>query len=120
MIRSFVAAKLHNVHVTDKSVEYHGSVGIGADLLASVGIAEFERVDIINLANGARWSTYAIAIDDGCFSLNGGGARLGELGDRCVILTYALAEQYTPARVSYCQNEDGRNVVVESFEYAAP
>ena len=119
-MRSYVSAKLHNISVTDKSLQYDGSVGIGRDLLEAVGIDEYEQVQIINLATGARWTTYAIAINAGRFSLNGGGARLGEFGDRCVILTYAQRESFSPARVAYCdRGGDGQNVVIKMFNYGA-
>lgn len=114
--KKFVSSKIHNVSVTDKSVEYHGSVGIGKDLLQEAGIQEYEKVDIINLSNGARWSTYAIAIENGKFSLNGGGARLGELKDKCVILTYIQSEKFIPTKVVFCDFKN-KNIITKKFEY---
>lgn len=92
MLRSYVTAKIHGIAVTAASVEYHGSVTIAGELLDAAGIDPYERVFVVNLNNGARWDTYAIPGAPGVFTLNGGSARLGVPGDRCVIMTYGLAE----------------------------
>ena len=117
-LRSYVSAKLHNLSVTDKSVEYMGSVTIGRDLLALARIEEYERVDIVNLNNGNRWTTYVLAGPDGVFTLNGGGARLGEVGDRCVVMTYALGDRMHPAAVVHCALDDhgvNRSRIVQRY-----
>ena len=114
-MRTFVSAKLHNVVVTDASVEYHGSVGISHELLHAANVHEFEQVHVVNLNNGKRWVTYAIGIEQpGQFTLNGGGARLGVVDDRCVILTYQTVESYAPA---VCVYVDEHNRPTETFEY---
>lgn len=102
MLRSWVAAKIHGITVTAASVRYHGSVTIGRDLLDAAGIAPYERVHLVNLNTGDRWDTYALPGDPGVFTLNGGSARLGEQGDQCVIMTYALAETAPGAQVVFC------------------
>jgi aspartate 1-decarboxylase len=116
-VRTFVAAKIHDLRVTDKSVDYHGSISVAADLLDAAGIAPYEQVHVINLTNGARWVTYAIPAPAGAFTLNGGGARLGEKGDRCVVLTYRQSAAFEGAAVVYC---DGANGIRETFLYATP
>lgn len=108
MLRSYVAAKIHGIRVTDASVEYHGSVTIDAWLLKTAGIEAYERVEIVNLSTGGRWATYALPGDDGVFTLNGGGARLGVPGDLCVVMTFALAETAPGAVVVFCG--DGNSV----------
>lgn len=114
-VKRWVSSKIHGVRVTRKSVSYHGSVGISRSLLAAAGITEYEVVDVVNLTNGARWTTYALGIDeDASFSLNGGGARLGEMGDKCVIMAYTDSAVYTPARVAIL---GGGNVVIDEFAY---
>lgn len=105
-MKMFVAAKLHNLHVTDKSVDYHGSVSIAASLLAAADISPYEQVHVINLANGNRWITYAVPAEEGMFTLNGGGARLGEIGDCCVALTYRQEEAFSGAAVVYCTSDN--------------
>ena len=101
-LRTYVGAKIHGITVTDKSVDYHGSVSIDGTLLERAGIEPYEQVHIINLSTGARWVTYALPGPTGAFTLNGGGARLGEVGDRCVVLTYRQEETYRGAVVLFC------------------
>jgi aspartate 1-decarboxylase len=114
-MRCFVSAKLHNLCVTGASVAYHGSVSIAADLLAAVAITPYEQVHVINLATGHRWITYAVPAPAGVFTLNGGGARLGAEGDRCVVLAYRQEESFSGARVVYCTED---NQIAERLDYA--
>lgn len=116
MLRSFVSAKIHGITVTAASVEYHGSVTIAAGLLDAAGISPYERVFVVNLSNGHRWDTYALPGDRGVFTLNGGSARLGVPGDRCVIMTYALAGAAPGARVVFCGEE---NEITDTTAYPA-
>lgn len=114
-MRTFVAAKLHGLRVTAASVDYHGSVGISRDLLQEVDIAPYERVTIVNLNNGARWDTYALALDEPRqFSLNGGSARLGVVGDPCVVMTWQTCHEMSPAWVAIL---DQWNRVVDRLTY---
>lgn len=115
-MRTFVGAKLHRITVTDKSLGYNGSVAIDRRLMALVGIEPFEQVHVVNLNNGQRWVTYALPDDEtpGKFSLNGGGARLGEIGDRCVVMTYRQEVVFTGAKVAFL---DERNTVVDFNVY---
>ena len=116
--RTYVAAKLHNLTVTAASVAYVGSVTIGTDLLDAAGIAPYEQLDIVNLSNGARWTTYALAGPPGVFTLNGGGARLGLPGDRCVVMTYAATDGPFPgARAVFV---DEANTIVRELAYPDP
>jgi aspartate 1-decarboxylase len=100
-MKTFVSAKIHGVRVTDKSVQYNGSVSICPQLMEEVGIEEFEKVQIVNLTNGNRWETYAIKARNHKFTLNGGGARLGEIGDECVIITYRTEHEFSGANVIF-------------------
>lgn len=113
-MRTYVAAKIHDLTVTDAHLRYIGSVTIDAELLGAAGIDPYEQVDIVNLNNGARWTTYALPGDPGVFTLNGGGARLGELGDRCVIMTYRQAPEFPGARAVFC---DEQNRIVRQLDY---
>lgn len=106
-MKTFVAAKLHNLHVTDKNVNYHGSVSIASPLLEAANIAAYEQVHVINLHNGRRWVTYAVPAPTSVFTLNGGGARLGEIGDPCVVLAYRQEETFSGAIVVYCDTANG-------------
>ena len=116
-VRTWVRAKVHGVRVTDKSVEYNGSVSLSRALMDAVDLAPYEQVHVVNLTNGARWVTYVLPVDvPGVFTLNGGGARLGEIGDACVLLAYETADTYHPARVIFC---DAANAIRTARVYGA-
>ena len=82
-------AKLHRVKVTGKNVYYQGSITIGRCRLEKSGIIPGEFVYVVNLSNGARFETYVIEGRDKEIELNGGAARLGEIGDELIIMAYA-------------------------------
>lgn len=116
-MKTYIAAKIHGIRVTDKSVQYSGSVSICPALMAAAGIEPYEQVHIINLHNGARWITYALPAKTGVFTLNGGGARLGEVGDECVVMTYESTTRYTPATVIFCSPN---NMIRDRLSYENP
>ncbi|AWN03707.1 aspartate decarboxylase [Gordonia phage Jace] len=113
-MRTFCSAKLHNIHVTGASLEYIGSVTVDADLLDAADIAPYEQIDIVNLNNGERWTTYALPGKPGVFTLNGGGARLGLPGDRCVIMSYRQEREFSGARSVFV---DEQNRIVRQLRY---
>jgi aspartate 1-decarboxylase len=116
-MRSYVGAKIHDITVTDKSIRYFGSVSICQKLMAEAGIEPYEQVHVVNLDNGNRWVTYALpSKTPGAFTLNGGGARLGEIGDRCVILTYRMAAEFPGAKAVFC---DPANKMIKTLPYGA-
>ncbi|WDE05976.1 aspartate 1-decarboxylase [Thalassomonas viridans] len=78
-------AKLHRLRVTDAQLNYVGSITIDTTLLSKVGILPLEQVDIVNLNNGKRWSTYVLPGEAGQVCPNGGGALLCNRGDILVI-----------------------------------
>lgn len=114
MPRTYVTAKLHGITVTDANVDYSGSVTIGEKFMATARIEPYERVHVVNLHSGQRWVTYAIAGAGPIFELNGGGARYGVIGDKCVVMTFGHAERYPGARVL---EFDAENNVIKTFEY---
>lgn len=83
-------AKLHRVRVTEANVNYVGSITIDPNLMDQVGILPLEEVDVINLNNGKRWSTYAIPGEAGTGEIcpNGGAALLCQPGDILIIIAY--------------------------------
>jgi len=85
-------AKLHRVRVTDANVDYIGSITIDEDLLSQVGILPLQEVDIVNLNNGKRWSTYALPGTKGSREIcpNGGAALLAQKGD--ILIIYAFEQ----------------------------
>ena len=88
-------AKLHRVRVTEANVNYVGSITIDQDLMDKVGILPLEEVDVINLNNGKRWSTYAIAGEAGAGGIcpNGGAALLCQPGDILIIIAYEYRDR---------------------------
>jgi aspartate 1-decarboxylase len=90
MQRVMLRAKLHRVTVTEADLEYEGSCGIDEDLLDASDMREFERIELYNINNGERFSTYIIkaARGSGVISLNGAAARKAHVGDLLIICTY--------------------------------
>jgi aspartate 1-decarboxylase len=83
-------SKIHRARVTDCNIDYEGSVTIDSNLLKAADILPYERVEILNVHNGARFSTYAIEGNPGSgdICLNGAAARLANRDDVVIILTY--------------------------------
>jgi aspartate 1-decarboxylase len=88
-------AKLHRVRVTEANVNYIGSITIDQELMEKVGLFPLEEVDVINLNNGKRWSTYAIPGEAGKGGIcpNGGAALLCRPGDILIIYAYEEKER---------------------------
>lgn len=94
MLISFCKSKIANGQITMAQLYYEGSITVDEDLLKAVDIIPGEKVEVLNLANGSRIETYAIAgkAGSGEICLNGPAARAGFVGDKIIILSYALAE----------------------------
>lgn len=88
---TLLKSKLHKATVTLTELEYEGSCAIDADLLKLAGIHEYEQIDIYNVNNGERFTTYAIQAEagSGVISVNGAAAHKANVGDRVIICTYA-------------------------------
>ncbi len=91
MNRSLLKSKIHRARVTDASLDYEGSVTIDRTLMDAVDIVEWEQVDIYDITNGSRLTTYAIPGEpgSGVICLNGAAARLVNVGDLVIICSYA-------------------------------
>ena len=90
MIRTMLQGKLHRVKVTQADLHYEGSCAIDQDFLEAAGILEYEAIDIYNVTNGKRFSTYAIAGERGSriISVNGAAAHCADVGDILIIASY--------------------------------
>jgi aspartate 1-decarboxylase len=99
MQRTFLRAKIHNCTLTDTRLDYEGSISVDLSLLEAVDILPYEQVQVVNITNGKRLITYAIAAPygSGQVELNGAAARCGEKGDCLIIMTYA---QVSPSDLS--------------------
>lgn len=85
-------AKIHRARVTDANLDYEGSISVGRDLLAASTIRVYEKVQVVNLNNGARFETYVIEGNEGEICLNGPAARLGQRGDLVILIAYAQVD----------------------------
>ena len=95
MNKIMLLAKLHRVTVTDSDLHYEGSCGIDEDLLEAAKMHEFEKIELYNINNGERFSTYIIKAPkgSGIISLNGAAARRAHVGDHLIICTYGQIDQ---------------------------
>jgi aspartate 1-decarboxylase len=85
-------AKLHRVRVTQSELHYEGSCAIDDDLLDAAGIREYQAIDIYNVTNGERFSTYAIRAERGSrtISVNGAAAHKADPGDILIIAAFSI------------------------------
>jgi aspartate 1-decarboxylase len=92
MQRIMLKAKLHRVHVTHAELHYEGSCAIDDDLLDAADIREYQQIDIYNITNGERFTTYAIRAQrgSGVISVNGAAAHKAGPGDILIIASYAM------------------------------
>jgi len=95
MQRNMLKSKIHRAVVTHCELHYEGSCAIDEDLLEAANIIENERIDVWNINNGERFSTYAIKGErgSGMISLNGSAARRAQLGDLVIIATFAVVDE---------------------------
>jgi aspartate 1-decarboxylase len=89
MRRRMMKSKIHRATVTGADLHYVGSISLDTVLMAAADIREWEQVSVLDIENGARFETYAIAGDPGQVQLNGAAARLVQPGDRVIVITYA-------------------------------
>ena len=116
-MRIMMKSKIHRAHVTGVNIDYEGSITIDRRLMEEADILPYEQVQVLNLNNGARFSTYAIEgePDSGEIRINGAAARLAAKGDTVIILSYCHVEKdeargFMP-RLVYV---DARNVITET------
>lgn len=95
MLITMFKSKIHRATVTQADLNYEGSLTLDRDLMDAAGLREYEQVDVLNITNGNRFTTYAIEGPraSGVVCLNGACARLGEPGDLIIAVAYA---QMTP------------------------
>ncbi|MDB5425692.1 MAG: panD [Phenylobacterium sp.] len=106
MLLTLMKAKLHRATVTQSDMDYEGSISIDRDLLEAAGILPHEQVDVLNITNGARFTTYAIEAPRGSkvIGVNGAAARLVQKGDKVIVVAYGMlpaeeARNYAPTVV---------------------
>lgn len=117
MYITLLKAKLHRATVTHSELGYEGSCAIDSDILDLAGIREYEQIQIYNVNNGARFTTYAIKASAGSktFSVNGAAARMACVGDLIIVCAYAQyhddkTQQHTPTLVYF----DHKNQIIRT------
>ncbi|MCD6232246.1 aspartate 1-decarboxylase [Candidatus Aerophobetes bacterium] len=95
MFKIMCRSKIHRARVTKTQLNYEGSITIDEDLMQAAEILPGEKLEIYNLNNGARFSTYAISGEkgSGIICINGAAARLAQVGDEIIIVSYVLATE---------------------------
>ncbi len=114
-MRIMLKSKIHRVHVTETNIDYEGSITIDKNLMEEADILPYEQVQVLNINNGARFTTYAIEGECGEICLNGAAARLVTKGDTVIILSYCHvgddeARNFTPKLVYV----DAKNAITET------
>ncbi len=95
MRRSMCKSKIHRATVTDAKLAYEGSITLDPVLMEAANIREYEKVHVVNIANGARFETYVITGVEasGDVVLNGAAARLVQPGDKVIVMSYASYDE---------------------------
>tara|TARA_B100001559_G_scaffold188031_2_gene157340 strand:+ start:436 stop:825 length:390 start_codon:yes stop_codon:yes gene_type:complete len=113
MKQTFLNAKLHRVNVTQVELDYEGSCAVDINFLKAAGMQEYEKVDIYNVTNGERFSTYLILAEENSktISVNGAAAHKVSLNDILIICTYSsLSEKevatHKPTLVYFDKNNN--------------
>jgi aspartate 1-decarboxylase len=88
-------SKIHRATVTQADLHYEGSIGVDSDLLKASNILPYEQVDVLNITNGNRFTTYAIAepAGSGVIQINGAAAHLAAVGDMVIVIAYASMKE---------------------------
>ena len=118
-MRVMLKSKIHRARITDANIDYEGSITIDAKLMEEADILPYERVEVLNINNGARFNTYAIEGEQGEVCLNGAAARLAVRGDTVIILSYSYLDdakaRHSIPKLVYV---DKRNAIIETKRMA--
>jgi len=95
MKRTMLKAKIHRARVTETNIDYEGSLSLDKSLMDAAGMMPFEQVQVYNLSNGERFSTYLIKSDreSGEVGVNGAAAHKAKVGDKLIIVSFVLLEE---------------------------
>jgi aspartate 1-decarboxylase len=122
-MRIMLKSKIHRARVTQANIDYEGSISLDKELMEAADILPFEQVQVLNINNGARLTTYAIEAEAGSgeIGIQGAAAHLVGVGDKVIILTYCDVEEteaynHQPTRVYVDEN----NVITQVKSAALP
>lgn len=114
MFRTILKSKIYYATVTEAQLYYKGSITIDEDIIERADLLEHEKVEVLNLNNGARIETYVIKGKraSGVICLNGPAARTGVIGDKLVILSYGLYDENSSRKVEpkFVELGDGNKI----------
>ena len=116
-MRTMLKSKIHRARVTGLSLDYEGSITIDKSLMAEADILPYEQVQVLNLNNGTRFTTYAIKgeADSGQVCINGAAARLAKKGDIILILAFCqVVEDEAATFLPRLVYVDSHNRIIES------
>ena len=91
-MRIMLKSKIHRARVTGANIDYEGSITIDKRLMEKADILPYEQVQVLNINNGARFTTYAVEGENGEICINGAAARLAAKGDIIIILSYCSVD----------------------------
>ena len=115
MQRHLMKSKTHRATITSADLHYEGSLTVDQDLLDAADLQHYEEIQVVNVNNGARFTTYVIpgARGSGVVQLNGAAARLGMAGDLVILIAYGMFdEREAAAFVPRVVFVDGENRIV--------
>jgi aspartate 1-decarboxylase len=92
MLRTFLRTKIHRATITKADRDYEGSISIDRALCRAAGLLEFEQVDVLDITNAARFTTYVIYGEPGQVQVNGAAAALVKPGDLVIVVAYAALD----------------------------
>lgn len=121
MLITMFKSKIHRATVTQADLNYRGSLTMDLDLMEAAGMREYEQIQVLNINNGQRFTTYIIegARGSGVMCLNGACARLGEIGDKIIALTFAqMTPEEADAHRPIAVHVDDQNRITEITEAA--
>ena len=95
MLIPFLISKIHKARITETDLNYSGSISIDPDIMKKASLREFQKVDVYNITNGNRFSTYVISGGSGSkdIVINGAAAHLVSIGDEIIVAAYALIDE---------------------------
>jgi aspartate 1-decarboxylase len=118
-MRTMLKCKIHRATVTEGNINYEGSITIDKNLMREADILPYEQVQVLNINNGARFSTYAIEGEagKGDICLNGAAARLAVKGDLVIILTYTdMSDEDAYGFKPKIVHVNDRNEIIREFD----
>jgi len=109
MFRFFLKSKIHMARITEKKVDYEGSITIDKKLAVSVHLLPNEKVLVADVNNGSRFETYVIYGKEGEICVNGAAANLVNIGDKIIIMAFTCSIFPRKPKIIYL--DDGNNII---------